>query len=509
MPKTSKRLFTLTFLIFAGVTSHKGFAETTVESGLNVKLTADAFPWISQVITESNLQDISGQPLPDVDQDLGLGVQGYVSGITYDVDFNRVDVFPGEQNLAIRLKLNLVSVHANDLEFKKKAGVVIKTRCEDIRISAGQSSNVELLLNLAPEVQDGRLRLRETGLQFDIPESNFSVNGPRRCDGALGVGNLISGTVHNILQRSRDQIVQSVRDRVRSTIPKIEDQINAILLAPIPISVGGNMVMKDSSILLRNRLRSIASTAAGLDAVTDISIERQSLQQVAVSYGSDKNLAFIDAVLASVAIKTQIVNELMKFSVPTLQNPIPIDTENGPAKQVFNRQSLSGVLPDLNQITLDDDVVHAKVGFGQAPTITTQNNLDGVIDIVFSIPDLRIMLSVNKDGKQMPYFDVKLATAFGLRLSKDPSNKYASLTVQNPRFVTVTGAWAPNYTPKVDIFEGDVAQILFKSVLDYLFVAQPVFQIKTPTVPVGNSHYLEIASPFMTTEAIGVTLSGK
>jgi hypothetical protein len=204
-----------------------------------------------------------------------------------------------------------------------------------------------------------------------------------------------------------------------------------------------------------------------------------------------------------------MINQLMQYAVPTLSSPLAIDTQSGPAKQIFNRSALAGVLPDLNQLTLDDEIVRATVGFGEPPTISTENGLNGTIDLAFAIPDLHLTLSIAKDGKIMPYFDVKIATAFGIRINKEEGNRIVSLTLQNPRYVTVTGNWAPGYTPKIDIFEGDVAQILFKSALDYLFVSQNVFRISAPTIPVGGSHSLEIAYPFTQTDKIGLALSGK
>lgn len=483
-----------------------------VDDSLNVTLASEGFRWVSQLITEQNLQDVSGIPVDDVDEDLGGGVQGYVSGITYDIDFDRMDIEPLEQNIAVHLRLNSVTVRATDLVFKKRVGVVIKTKCEDVEITAGRSEAIDLYLLLHPQVSNGRLQLVENGLQFDVPESNFHVSGPRHCDGALGVGSLIGGTVHKILERSRDKIVKSAQDRVRATIPKIEDQINGMLLSSIPLNIGNGPAMAQQKIVLNGRMRSIESHAAGLTAAMDMSVQERHTDLTAeksVRIDENANKQFADAILASVALRTPFINQILQYAVPSLSSPISLDTENGPAKQIFNRSALAGVLPDLNQIALDDELVRAAVGFGTPPTIATNAGLNGSIDLSFTIPDLHLILSVKKDGKIIPYFDVKIATAFGIRISKEEGNRIVSLTLQNPLYVTVNGAWAPSYTPKIDIFEGDVAQILFKSALDYLFASQNVFRISAPTIPVGGGHSVEIAYPFTQTDKVGFTLSGK
>lgn len=483
-----------------------------IEDSLNVNVSADGFNWISQIVSEQNLQDIRRQPVPDVDEDMGYGIQGYVTGITYDIDFNRFDISPGEQNIAVHLRFNSIAVRGENLEFKKRVGVVLKTKCKDIELSAGQSSPVDLFLVLKPVVQDGKIHLVETGLQFDIDESNFNVSGPDQCSGSLGIGNVIGSTVHKILERSRERIVDAIRDRVRSTIPKIEDQINNILLAPIPLNIG-NAALKDHPVMIKGRMKAISAHSSGLDATMDISAE-QSLVQDDPFDRSLKNQPGLlevpfDATLASVALKTQLLNQLFQYAVPSLTAPTVVATDNPPASQIFNRSALSAVLPDLNQIVLDSESVGLRVGFGLPPTISTQTTLDGSIDLTLNIPDLHLLLDVAKDGKPTPYFDVKIATVFGVRITKDPGSKYILLTVQNPRGMTVTGTWDPAYKPKIDIFESDVAQILFKSALDYLFVAQPVFKIKSPEISFGSAHYLDIAYPFMNSETIGIALGGK
>lgn len=483
-----------------------------IDDSLNVTLASEGFRWVSQVITEQSLQDVSGIPVADLDEDLGGGVQGYVSGITYDIDFERIEMEPVEQNIAVHLRLNSVTVRASDLVFKKRVGVVIKTKCEDVEIAAGRSEAIDLYLLLRPQVSNGRLQLIENGLQFDVPESNFHVSGPRHCDGALGVGSLIGGTVHKILERSREKIVKSVQDRVRSTIPKMEDQINAMLLSSIPLNIGSGPGMGNQKISLKGRMRAIESHAAGLSTALDISVEKTNSNlfpdDVLIAEDQTGKL-FADAILASVALRTQLINQVLQYAVPTLSSPLPLDTGSGPAKQIFNRFALAGVLPDLNHIALDDDMVRASVGFGIPPTISTDSGLNGTIDLSFTIPDLHLLLSVAKDGKIMPYFDVRIATAFGIRINKEEGNRVVSLTLQNPRYVTVSGTWAPGYSPKIDIFEGDVAQILFKSALDYLFASQNVFRISAPTIPVGGDHSLEIAYPFTQVDKLGITLSGK
>ena len=487
-----------------------------IEDSLNMTLASEGFRWVSQLITDQNLQDVSRVPIDNVDEDVGGGVQAEVSGITYDIDFDRVEMEPVEQNIAVHVRLNSVTVRASDLLFRKRVGVVIRTKCEDVEITAGRSDSIDLYLLLHPQVNNGQLQLVESGLQFDVPEGNFHVSGPRHCDGALGVGSLISGTVHKILEHSRDKIVKSAQDRVRATIPKMENQINAMLLSSIPLNIGSGPALTNKKVIIRGRMRSIESRSSGLNTSMDISVE-QALTNVfpdksVPAEESDHNIEnkqLLDAILANVSLRTQMINQLMQYAVPTISSPLPLDTQNGPAKQIFNRSALAGVLPDLNQLALDDEIIRANVGFGAPPTISTESGLNGSIDLSFSIPDLHLMLSVAKDGKILPYFDVKIATAFGIRINKEEGNRIVSLTLQNPRFVTVSGNWAPGYAPKVDIFEGDVAQILFKSALDYLFASQNVFRISAPSIPMGNNHSLEIAYPFTQTDKVGLALSGK
>lgn len=509
------RILKTTLCIFLStlINPIRGFAEPSgwVSNGLQAGVTHDGFTWISAMLTESSLQDISHMPLSDIDEDMGGGVQGELSGLSYDIDFDHLDINPLSNSVAVHLHMNSILARADRLKFVKKSGITLRSTCEDVEIRAGRSSSVDLYLNLTPSIENGRIRLTEKDIQFDVDDDNFKIDGPRRCSGSLGIGNLISASVHHVLSRSKDKMLEAVKDRVRSTIPKMEDSVNSMLSTSFPISLGGSHALTEHQLMVRGRPNSIAVNSEGLDANLDITIEK-SMQNIFVDSQQRKDFLDFrgpDAILASIALKTALINQLLQYAVPQRSNPVTIDTHSSPASQIFSRSSIASILPDLNQLELDSEAMGASLSFDSPPTISTRTALDGGIELLFQCPDLHILLSIEKGGKAIPYFDLKIDARFGIRIAKDPSSSALALTVQAPEHVIIDGAWAPGYVPQLNIFERDVAQVLFSSAIEYLFVAQPVFRMQAPRVDVGGTHFLEVAYPFATSELIGVALSGK
>lgn len=504
-------MFLLTVFLTPNLIAAAPIADSWIDNSLHASVTREGFAWMSGVLTESNLGDISQQPLPDVDEDMGLGIQGELTGLSYDIDFNHLEIVPTENSIAVRLHMNSITVRAARLKFVKRAGVTIRTTCEDIEIKAGEASSVDLFLQLEPQVENGQLRLVERDLRFDIGEDNFKIHGPRRCSGALGVGTVIGHSVRYMLGRSREKIVDAVRNRIRSTIPKMEESLNAVIATSFPISLGGGNVIAEHQLLVRGRPNSIVVNAQGLNAKLDVSVETKQfdfLAEDSKALGS-KDLGELDPVVASVALQTELINQLLQYTVPNSANPLAIETSSSPANQIFSRSSISSILPDLNQLTLDSETIRASLSFGSPPRIATLSKIDGSMDLVLQCPDLHLLLSIEKDGQVIPYFDLKIDTTFGIRIAKDANSNIVALTVQSPEHVSVTGTWATNYHPQVEIFERDVAQVLFSSVMEYLFVAQPVFRMKAPVIAVGNSHSVEVAYPFATGDLVGISLSGR
>jgi hypothetical protein len=500
-------------LLFLFIVPSFGFAVPSnwTDNALQAGVTRDGFTWISSMITDETLQDISRRPLPDVDENMGGGVQGELTGLSYDIDFDHLEINPSDNTIGVHLHMNSIFVRADRLKFVKKAGVTLRTTCEDVEIRAGGSSSIDLYLNLEPRVENGRIRLVERDIQFDIDDDNFKVDGPRHCSGSLGIGSLIGTSVHYVLGHSKNKMLEAVKDRVRSTIPKMEDSVNSMVATSFPISLGGSNSVTERQLLVRGRPNSIAINGQGLNANLDISVEPSALNLFAEDQEHKGFFDFRgpDAILASVALKTALINQLLQYAVPQRSNPIIIDTHSSPASQIFSRSSISSILPDLNQLTLDNEAIGASLSFDSPPVISTRTALDGSIELLLQCPDLHILLSIEKDGKVLPYFDLKIDAGFGIRIAKDPSSNALALTVQAPEHVIVDGAWAPGYVPQLNIFERDVAQVLFSSAIEYLFVAQPVFRMQAPHIEVGRGHFLEVAYPFATSELIGVALSGQ
>ena len=472
--------------------------DVKTDDALHMRLDLPGFHTISEAVRNKLLKDINIQPVGDFDEDVGYGIQGKFSGISYSISFKDFHILPTAGALVAEADISRIEVHINRAEFSKNVGLTIRTTCTNTVMTAGNRSSLHLRMGLAPAVVQGRIALNATDVSFDLPEDAYEVSGPDECTGSLGIGRVFSFAVHHTLSRSRDAIAKKVEGRVRGMIPTFADDLNRILTTKMPLKLGGSPALPLQNILLSAKpfAMEITQNAAEFSLSIQVTPAPMTLldEDDDTVQGHDTFVETGEIIAGTLGLRTGVLNDFLAHSIPQLPASIPVDPTQAPGVgELFTRQGLSALLPDLNQAVLDDDRVYANIGFAQAPFLTSDQKSDGHVTLVLHMPDVLVGLRIKQKGLLTPYFNLSFNASIPVQATL--SGQYLKLNVVPPGQISVRGNWAEGYVPKVDIYEHDVADTLFKSVLDILYGAGTISRISIPTIDIDTQTKLLITHP--------------
>ena len=485
--KFVQKLIRCAVIMWSGLASH-AFSSSPLETenAIHMRLDVPGFEALSQAIREKLLKDISNQPIANLDQDLGYGVQGEFSGLSYSVGFKDFRIVPTAGALSADVELSRIAVHVDKAKFTKKVGVTLSTTCTNTNMVAGGNGSIRLHMDLAAMVNQGQVALRTNNVSFPLPDDQYAVDGPEECSGSLGVGSIVSFAIHQALKHANDTISKKVEEKIRDMVPAFGDDLNALLASEIPLKLGGSATIPLHNVILSAVPYGIDLTPEAAEFALSVNVAQDTrpLRDQFI-HEQTRNAAMLsgpEVIAGTLGLRTALLNELLAQATPLLPTTIPIDPSQAPGiGQVFSRQGLSAILPDLNQIEMDEDRVYAQLGFAAAPSLTAYRMADGQVTLVFSMPDVRLALRIKQHGALVPYFNLIFAANLPIQATLDGDS--VKLTVVRPGRIAVSGTWAPGYTPSVDIFEQDLANTIFSSLLDILYLdAQTALRVSHPHV---------------------------
>lgn len=496
--------------LFQGSTSEAKVSNTRIgdnstrgEGDFQVSVYKEGFDLLSQKLTESYLADVINQPISDFEEDVGYGIQAHFSGLSYSIDFKEARVSPSKDRLHATVLFNSIVVKANSVRFVKKSGVTLSTTCKDTTMTGGVHAPLQLDIDLLPKIQNGTISVSIPEVGFHIPDNLYEIDGPKKCSGSLGIGELLKYSINRALKNANDRVAEAAKKRIQEFGPKVADQMQSLTTLTLPFRVGGSGGLPQKTLYLTTKPHAFQASPQEARFSVSTAILTKSTNPFVKPTKTEERLS--NPTAASVAVRTRMINELLAQVTPILPYTLPLDTSSSPLDQLFNRQSLSSMLPDLTKIQLDQDQILARIGFGQAPRLETRNMLGGTIELSLIVPDLRLYLDIIQNGQSMPYFEMRLSASMGVRLELEDSS--LKLSIVTPGNLNVQGSWMPNYQPSIEIFEQDVAHMLFSSVLDILYSAGPLTRIQIPPLPVGPTGSLNVSGAFVDGDFIGVSLS--
>ena len=453
-----------------------------LDQTLKLEVNSQGLQEIAAYINQTSLADIDNMGLPDVNDTVD-GVEVKATGLHLWATFGDTSLIAHTDELQAVQQIVQIRVKADSIRMRKKVvGNWVSTTCDDTEIVAGQSETVQLDLKMNAGVSARRIVLAERSTDFSIPGNQYDVNGPRRCSGALGVGSLIRLVAQSVLKNSRGSIEDAVENQIKDLIPTVADNINNSIIrrfeidlnqAPLPASKAAAVTYPYSVSIRPGALAVTVGTELHSLAQMDELLEEMDIEEGFNPSGVDIGAAGINPTLITEAFKTIFPRgtpwQNLSENTPGLGDALDVSTA-------------AGIWPDLNEIPLSSRKLQVAVRLGSAPVIAVnpQNNVISV-----EIPRLEMLFKIQQDGQWRDYFILRINLRSGLSITK--SGQRLALNLAGPKSLRVTGSWAPGYVPSLDLFEADVAELIFKSLVDFLYSSGPLTRFDIPGFAIGNS----------------------
>lgn len=474
------------------------------ENALRVELNPDGFAAISSAVSRQVLTEIVDAPLEDLNENIGYGVQAKLTSLSYSIKFKDFHLTLGSNELIATVEFDEIKVRVPKAQFSKNVGTVITTTCRNTTMTAGSNSSVTLAMHLEPTILDGKVALAATQVTFPLPPEEFSVDGPESCSGALGVGHLIRYVMNRAIIISRDKIAAAVEKKVRDVIPTMSDTLNNMIIREIPVALGQGENAPLKNLILNTRPYQVTITPERALFALSIDIREGTITKSLASSRSDI-VPFGNVVdLGAFGIRTAFINDILATAMPALPTTIPVSTDSSVLREIFSRRGLSSIIPDINTVEMDSDLVSARIGFDHAPEISTSVAADGSALISLKITQMHLFIDITQNGNKVPYFELLFDATMGIELAI--TNGQLTFNLVQPAHVDVDGHWADGYTPRVPLFERDVARTIFFTALDILCNGGILARFEVPEFQLSPNQTLTLASPYVDADFVALKL---
>jgi len=479
--------FFMLIITFAGATTDGALARPTpvLDQTLNLQVNGKGLQEIATYLNHTSLADIDNMELPPVDDTID-GVEVKASGLRLWAAFGDTTLTADTDQLGVAQQIIQIRVKADSIRMRKRVlGAWVSTTCEDTEVIAGRGEPVYLNLKMQASVSARRIVLSESHTDFSIPSSQYTVNGPRRCSGALGVGSLIRLVAQSVLKNSRGSIEDAVESQIKDLVPAIAENINNSIVRRFEVDLNQSPLSTTKAVAITYPYAvHIRPDALAITIGADIiSLIHPNDEHPSEDGLVNEDMLLSGNIIGSAGINPTLISEAFNTVFPDGTPWQEIDADNTPGlKDALDVSTASGIWPDLNQIPLTSRKLRLSVRLASAPliAINVQNSIVSV-----EIPNLELMFKIQQGGLWRDYFILRINLQSGLTITR--SGQRLALNFAGPKSLGVSGNWAPGYSPTLDIFEADVAELIFKSLVDFLYDSGPLTRFDIPGFAFGDT----------------------
>ena len=201
-------------LVLASLATPALRASPLTDRGLRLTLNSTGLDILAKEIKENSLESVKDAKLPDVREKVDYGIKVEARDLRYSVEFTHLKIYPQQGSLGLELGVKNIKIDVPRMKASKKVLVNLSTTCRNTQIKIAQSKTLNLSASLPLWVEDHNIKTKIEQVNFNIPNDQYRVVGPSSCSGGLGVGDLIRSIARDILKRSKQTIVDAVKDNL-------------------------------------------------------------------------------------------------------------------------------------------------------------------------------------------------------------------------------------------------------------------------------------------------------
>jgi hypothetical protein len=448
----------------------------TTDSAAMFELNRQGLALLAQSLEQTLRRDIVDVPLPNFRKQVGLGVEIGVEQASYSIGFDTLRIEPQQGHLLVRVAVKQVKLHAGRIKLKKNIlGRDIRSTCTNTQIKLGHKHSIPLMSQVRIGIDQGDVTVSMPHVGFELDANNYTVSGPKRCSGDLGVGRLLRSIVHAILEQSRKRIIEAAKQQVRKLEDDMEGILNAHSHAVMSFELGIPPLPRQTVSVRTWPYR--------------IAIDDKMLR---FELGAEINSAALPAksfypapkvILGAIGINLELLNQALAKLANSMTEPLASgDGLHAKFSKALSIEYASAVWPDLREVALTGSNLGLKFSLSQAPRVEAEARSSHT-DLKLHIPALTLHFDAPIAGALVPYFDLDLDLQARLDLMEADGMLLVQLA-ELPKF-SISGRWADGYTPRNNLFEQDLTETLFASAVDYLYASGPLWrgELVLPGIP--------------------------
>lgn len=419
------------------------------------------------------------------------------SGISYSGQLHRVQVQAvGDNRVNIQLGLRNITLVIGGTYV---SGARHAAQAGPIGIYIGHNRPVWLSLDVAPYIENRRIRLRTVGASFSIPPDSFSVSGPAGVS-VQGFGmtqeRVSSGLVSG-LYGARSRIENEVTAIVPNIVRQLEERLQIDEAGPV---VGSLWPLPVYQPRLRVYPDQIATDNQGVTVVLGVSAAAPDFsgpaQPVRAESGGVSLRSLSTDKYLHVAVAPRVLEPLTQMLIE--RDLARIDLLDVPEKsfhRLSDRQVLEEILPDLKRFD-PQSLVRTELVLAAPLKVTTgttaASGSDPSVPLELQLPQVRVEVSLQAPGQRtwQPYaqFELQVKESVAATLHK-PSHqrRILELTWLADRSLTGQGRFAPGIEPQDATIHIDRFLELFRESWQRWTEAGPAASSTVPDLEFGQT----------------------
>lgn len=437
---------------------------------------------VAAEVKRAALSDITNAPLPDIHQEVSLGIKVDGENIRYSIAFGDLSLQPAGNTLAVALGVARVRVDAGRLRFRKRIIAEISTTCEN---TAVEIVNVPVTARLALSVAGGAVQVAAPELSVPVGDDNYQVHGPSSCSGALGIGSLVKLVVKEVLKSSKSTIESKLAEAARGLLPELGRVFTASAQRRLPIDLDKWLGIGRDAFSLVTTPHLVSVSDAGLELVLSASAESGNHPS-----RDGEEIAYWDgSPLGQAGVNPDLLTEALAKWLPQGTPQILLTEEIAPGvSQALTVEFLKAVWPDLQSAALSSGNLRAKIRAPRAPVVKL-GPADGLLTV--DLPT-EWTLQAQIGGQWKDYFLLRLD--FRLDAEATIASGKLSVGLGKGTTVAVSGEWAAGYTPTDPRFEQQLAEAVFAALVEVVAAGGPLVGTDVPQLELASGRII-IANP--------------
>lgn len=487
-----RKTFCCAALVAVSLAGQYAFAGVT-QKALRLELNQTGLGAIAREVELRFLHDIDNAPIGDMTRHLASGWDLATRGLRYSVDFRGLALRATKQGIQIDFAVNDVSLTAESIELTRPfLWWHLSSKCHGVDINVSGPDDLALTILIEPFIASGgHLDARIKSVDFGIDPDSYFVRGPDSCSGLLGFNNYLRNSIASVLAGASNQVSEIVRRQVSDLLPEGIAGLDAMLHQSFDVDIGFPGAPISRNLVLQGEPESIEFGEGRMNFVmnSDISAidDDAYLQHAQPERRNTRNI--YQTAFASIGLNKQVINDALVEIHPGADIEFEVSREKFPQIAAFlNREMLSAVWPDLNELILDSSNLRAFASFPEVPSIEPSAQKPGEtwagVDV--NVPNAKLTFQVRQDGLWIDYAFVNVR--LNIPLTLEMTDGELEVAFRDLTAVEISGGWSPGYRPRVDIFEADLAQAVVKTIFETLYLQGPLMKLLVPIYDFGGGH---------------------